>query len=111
MSTAAPTRHPDLSLYDEDFYAWAMTTAALLRQRRFAEIDLAHLAEESEDLGKRERRVLEQRFGLVDGRTRTLDELGTEFRLCRERVRQIEATALRKMRHPERWRQLADFVG
>jgi Domain of unknown function DUF29 len=59
MSTAAPTRHPDLSLYDEDFYAWAMTTAALLRQRRFAEIDIAHLAEELEDMGKRERRALE----------------------------------------------------
>ena len=61
-------------------------------------------------LTTRERHVLEQRFGLVDGRTRTLEELGTEFRLCRERVRQIEATALRKMRHPERWRHLADFL-
>ncbi len=61
-------------------------------------------------LSARERQVLEQRFGLVDGRTRTLEELGTEFRLCRERVRQIEATALRKMRHPERWRHLADFL-
>jgi hypothetical protein len=46
-------------LYDEDFYAWAMMTAALLRQRRFAEIDIAHLAEELEDMGKRERRALE----------------------------------------------------
>jgi RNA polymerase primary sigma factor len=61
-------------------------------------------------LTARERHVLEQRFGLVDGRTRTLEELGVEFRLCRERVRQIEATALRKMRHPERWRHLADFL-
>ena len=59
MSTAAPTRHPDPCLYDEDFYAWAMATAALLRQRRFAEIDIAHLAEELEDMGKRERRALE----------------------------------------------------
>ncbi len=65
MSTAAPTRHPDPCLYDEDFYAWAMTTAALLRQRRFAEIDIAHLAEESEDMGKRERRTLESHIRTV----------------------------------------------
>ena len=59
MSTAASSRHPAPCLYDEDFYAWAMTTAALLRQRRFAEIDIVHIAEELEDLGKRERRALE----------------------------------------------------
>ncbi len=59
MSTAAPTRHSDPCLYDEDFYAWAMATAALLRQQRFAEVDIAHLAEELEDMGKRERRALE----------------------------------------------------
>jgi len=46
-------------LYDEDFYAWAMMTATLLRQRRFAEVDIVHLAEELEDMGKRERRALE----------------------------------------------------
>ncbi len=59
MSTAASPRHPDPCLYDEDFYAWAMATAALLRQRRFAEIDIAHVAEELADMGKRERRALE----------------------------------------------------
>lgn len=59
MSTAATTRHSKACLYDEDFYAWSMMTAALLRQRRFAEIDIAHLAEELEDMGKRERRALE----------------------------------------------------
>ena len=59
MSTAATTRHSKLCLYDEDFYAWTMMTAALLRQRRFAEIDIVHLAEELEDMGKRERRALE----------------------------------------------------
>ncbi len=59
MSTAATTRHSELCLYDEDFYAWTMMTAALLRQRRFAEVDIAHLAEELEDMGKRERRALE----------------------------------------------------
>jgi hypothetical protein len=59
MSTAATPRHVKVGLYDEDFYAWALRTAALLRQRRFAEIDIAHLAEELEDMGKRERRALE----------------------------------------------------
>lgn len=59
MSTAATTPHVKTGLYDEDFYAWAMMTAALLRQRRFADIDIAHLAEELEDMGKRERRALE----------------------------------------------------
>ncbi len=59
MSTAASPRHPDPCLYDEDFYAWAMATSALLRQQRFAEIDIVHVAEELEDMGKRERRALE----------------------------------------------------
>jgi RNA polymerase primary sigma factor len=57
-------------------------------------------------LTAREREILEQRFGLVDGRERTLDEIGRHFKVTRERVRQIEAKALRKMRHPERRRQL-----
>ncbi len=59
MSTVVPTRHPDHCLYDEDFYSWAITTAALLRQQQFADIDIVHLAEELEDIGKRERRSLE----------------------------------------------------
>jgi len=59
MSTAVHTPHPDSGLYEEDFYSWIVTTIALLRQRRFAEIDTAHLAEELEDMGKRERRSLE----------------------------------------------------
>jgi len=57
-------------------------------------------------LTEREREILEQRFGLIDGRDRTLDEIGRHFKVTRERVRQIEAKALRKMRHPERRRQL-----
>jgi hypothetical protein len=59
MSTAARTRNPTPCFYDEDFYAWIIATVELLRQRRFAEIDIAHLAEELEDMGKRERRALE----------------------------------------------------
>lgn len=59
MSTAVPLQYPQSDLYDVDFYAWINVTADLLRQRRFAEIEVAHLAEELEDMGKRERRALE----------------------------------------------------
>jgi RNA polymerase primary sigma factor len=62
------------------------------------------------DLSDRERRVLVLRFGLEDGRARTLEEVGVEFHVTRERIRQIEAKALRKLRHPSRSRQLKDFL-
>jgi len=58
----------------------------------------------------RERRVLQLRFGLEDGRARTLEEVGKEFNLTRERIRQIEGTALRKLRHPSRSRKLRDYL-
>ena len=58
----------------------------------------------------RERRVLVLRFGLEDGRSRTLEEVGKEFNVTRERIRQIEAKALRKLRHPTRSRKLKDFL-
>ena len=57
----------------------------------------------------REKKVLELRFGIVDGRTRTLEEVGKEFNVTRERIRQIEAKALRKLRHPSRSKKLRDF--
>src|SRR5437763_12892820 len=63
-----------------------------------------------ETLTDRERQVLEQRFGLVDGYSRTLEEVGRQFQVTRERIRQIEAKALRKMRHPTRIRQLRGFL-
>ena len=63
-----------------------------------------------ETLTERERQVLEQRFGLVDGYSRTLEEVGRQFKVTRERIRQIEAKALRKMRHPTRIRQLEGFL-
>jgi len=61
-------------------------------------------------LSERERKVLELRFGLGDGYSRTLEEVGRQFRVTRERIRQIEAKALRKMRHPTRIRQLHGFL-
>jgi len=61
-------------------------------------------------LTARERQVLELRFGLGDGNARTLEEVGQQFRVTRERIRQIEAKALRKMRHPTRIRQLNGFL-
>ncbi len=61
-------------------------------------------------LTPRERRVLQLRFGLEDGRSRTLEEVGKEFNVTRERIRQIEAKALRKLRHPSRSRKLKDYL-
>ena len=61
-------------------------------------------------LTEREERVLRLRFGLIDGRQRTLEEVGKEFNVTRERIRQIEAKALRKLKHPSRSRKLKDFM-
>jgi RNA polymerase primary sigma factor len=72
------------------------------------------LKEQIEDvlssINPRERRVLQLRFGLEDGRSRTLEEVGKEFNVTRERIRQIEAKALRKLRHPSRSRKLRDYL-
>jgi RNA polymerase primary sigma factor len=61
-------------------------------------------------LNPRERTILEMRYGLQGGRTHTLDEVSAEFKLTRERIRQIEVKALRKLRYPERYAGLRDFV-
>ena len=61
-------------------------------------------------LSDREQKVLKLRFGLVDGKPRTLEEVGKEFNVTRERIRQIEAKALRKLRHPSRSRKLKDYL-
>ena len=96
----------DSSLADfiEDAKALAPADAAtqqLLRQQVEAVLG---------SLGERERRVLEMRFGLDDGPGRTLEEVGKEFGVTRERIRQIEAKALRKLRHPSRSQVLRDYL-
>ena len=69
-----------------------------------------HIGEVLDTLNPRERKVLELRFGLKDGRSRTLEEVGKEFGVTRERIRQIEAKALRKLRHPSRSKRLRDYL-
>jgi RNA polymerase primary sigma factor len=78
-----------------------MTSFALLKDK---------LGDVLTSLTERERKVLELRFGLGDGYSRTLEEVGKQFKVTRERIRQIEAKALRKMRHPTRIRQLEGFL-
>ena len=72
------------------------------------------LREQLEDvmntLTPRESKVLKLRFGLEDGKARTLEEVGKEFDVTRERIRQIEAKALRKLRHPSRSKKLRDYM-
>jgi RNA polymerase primary sigma factor len=79
-----------------------------------AAASLTMLRDEVEDildtLTPRERRVLQLRFGMIDGHQRTLDEVGKRFGVTRERIRQIEAKALRKLRHPSRSRRLRDYL-
>jgi RNA polymerase primary sigma factor len=78
-----------------------MTSYSLLKDK---------LGDVLSSLTERERKVLELRFGLGDGYSRTLEEVGKQFKVTRERIRQIEAKALRKMRHPTRIRQLTGFL-
>ena len=68
------------------------------------------LVEVLSTLTDREQKVLKLRFGLEDGRARTLEEVGKEFEVTRERIRQIEAKALRKLRHPTRSKKLKDYL-
>jgi RNA polymerase primary sigma factor len=77
-------------------------TANILLKERLSEV--------LKTLTERERRILELRFGLVDGHRRTLEEVGQQYKVTRERIRQIEAKGLRKLRHPTRSRDLQGFL-
>ena len=89
-------------LEDEDALAPAEAASFLLLREQLDEV--------LDTLTPREKRVLQLRFGLDDGRSRTLEEVGHEFGVTRERIRQIEAKALRKLRHPSRARHLKGFL-
>lgn len=79
----------------------SMATYAMLKKQ---------LTEVLDTLTPREEKVVRLRFGLDDGKTRTLEDVGKEFNVTRERIRQIEAKALRKLRHPSRSKRLKDYL-
>lgn len=87
---------------DEDVPAPAEAAAFSMLKEQLVEV--------LDTLTEREQKVLKLRFGLEDGRARTLEEVGKEFEVTRERIRQIEAKALRKLRHPSRSRKLKDYL-
>ncbi len=87
---------------DEDIPAPVEATSHIMLKEQLAEV--------LETLTPRESKVLQLRFGLIDGRQRTLEEVGREFNVTRERIRQIESKALRKLRHPSRSKKLKDFL-
>jgi RNA polymerase primary sigma factor len=94
----------ELSDFVEDKDATAPSDAASLTMLRTEVEDIL------DSLRPRERRVLQLRFGFIDGSQRTLEEVGKRFGVTRERIRQIEVTALRKLRHPSRSKRLTDFL-
>jgi len=87
------------------------TSAPTLFDTASRELLKEHVDQVLATLSDRERRVLEERFGLKDGKPKTLEEVGRMFAVTRERIRQIEAKALRKLRHPSRGNKLKDYLG
>jgi RNA polymerase primary sigma factor len=107
VSLESPVGEEDdshLSDFIEDQRALAPSEVASLQLLR------EQVEDALDSLSGRERRVLQLRFGLDDGRQRTLEEVGREFGVTRERIRQIEAKALRKLRHPSRSKKLRDYL-
>ncbi len=86
------------------------STALSPDEQATRELLKAHLDEVLDSLSVREKRVLQLRFGLEDGKQRTLEEVGREFGVTRERIRQIEAKAIRKLKHPTRAKKLRDYL-
>jgi RNA polymerase primary sigma factor len=86
------------------------STALSPDEQATRELLKAHLDEVLDSLSVREKRVLQLRFGLEDGKQRTLEEVGKEFGVTRERIRQIEAKAIRKLKHPTRAKKLRDYL-
>ena len=86
------------------------TTGLCIGLPFYPSLAILALDEVLDTLTEREQKVLRLRFGLEDGRPRTLEEVGKEFNVTRERIRQIEAKALRKLRHPSRSKKLRDFL-
>ena len=95
---------------DEDTFNELIYYTSLTREKRKPEVAEDLIDEVLSTLTPREQRVLQLRFGLEDGRSRTLEEVGREFALTRERIRQNTSTALRKLRHPSRSRRLRSLL-
>ena len=94
----------------EDEVLLRAVEAALKRAGGDGDTPLQEVISRLATLSERERQVLELRFGLLDGKDHTLEEVGQYFNVTRERIRQIEAKALRKLRHPTRSRHLRDYL-
>ena len=103
LEDATTSREPD-GAFNEEYCKWCYTDGT------FKYTSKEQLVDVLSTLTPREEKVLKLRFGIEDGRTRTLEEVGQEFNVTRERIRQIEAKALRKLRHPSRSKKLKDFL-
>jgi RNA polymerase sigma factor (sigma-70 family) len=110
QAAATPAFGPAAASASSPYGSLADIQACPYKQIRAAYDEAVTGKDVLDTLTEREREVLEQRFGLKDGYSRTLEEVGRQFQVTRERIRQIEAKALRKMRHPTRIRKLEGFI-